>query len=316
MSGGHPVELAGAVSPATQEAATVQTARREQRRRHAGLLRALIPSLVVLACSVAGSAYYILPIAQRVRHPWHPWLRPSGYVGQSAGILCFALFVFLWLYPLRKRVRWLSFTGPLAKWLDVHIAAGLLVPVLGAVHAAWSFGGLIGLGYAAMSVVALSGMIGRYLYVRIPRHKSGLELTRDDSATRRRQQVTLLSSLTRLPPAQIEDMLAPSSVRADGLLSTLVVMVRDDLARRSAARHLVEQARAQGRGELRRETLREVLALARKEMALAQQIRLLDATSRVFRLWHVAHRPFAISAFVAVAVHVAVVVTVGATWFW
>jgi len=316
MSTGHIMELVGAVSATTPEVTTVRSLRRKERSRHASLVRALIPSLVVLACSLAGTSYYILPIAQRVRHPWHPWLRPSGYVGQTAGILCFALFVFLWLYPLRKRVRWLSFTGPVAKWLDVHIAAGLLVPVLGAVHAAWSFGGLIWLGYTAMSVVALSGMVGRYLYVRIPRHKSGLELSRDESATRRRQQVTLLSSFTKLPPAEIEDMLAPSPVAAGGLLSAVVMMVRDDLARRSAVRHLVEHARAHGRGELQRETLRAVLTLARKEMALAQQIRLLDGTYRVFRLWHVAHRPFAISAFAAVAVHVAVVVTVGATWFW
>lgn len=282
----------------------------------ASLRWAAILVLFPVAISLAGLDYYVLPIAERVRHPWHPWLRPSGLVGQSAGILCFALFVFLWLYPLRKRVRWLAFTGAIGRWLDVHITAGLLVPVLGALHAAWNFGGLIGLGYAAMVVVAMSGTVGRYLYVRIPRHKSGVELSRDEAASRRRELVTHLCTLTRLPPHEIEGMLAPRDAGAGGLLATLAVMVQDDFARRRAVRRLAERARDARRGVVDRTAQREVLALARREMALAQQVRLLDRTLRIFRFWHAAHKPFAISAFLAVTVHVIVVVVVGATWLW
>jgi hypothetical protein len=42
----------------------------------------------------------------------------------------------------------------------------------------------------------------------------------------------------------------------------------------------------------------------------------LGHTQRVLRLWHVAHRPVAITAFLAVATHVVVVVLFGATWFY
>jgi hypothetical protein len=51
-------------------------------------------------------------------------------------------------------------------------------------------------------------------------------------------------------------------------------------------------------------------------MALTQQARILESTRRVFRFWHVAHRPFALVALLAVLVHVGVVVAMGATWFW
>jgi hypothetical protein len=51
-------------------------------------------------------------------------------------------------------------------------------------------------------------------------------------------------------------------------------------------------------------------------MALTQQARILEGTRAVFRFWHVAHRPFAFAALVAVLVHVGVVVAMGATWFW
>lgn len=279
---------------------------------------AYLPLAVLLAISLAGSPYYLLSQAERVRHAWHPWLRPSGYVGQTVGLLAFALFLFLWLYPLRKRVRWLAFTGSVPRWLDVHVAAGLVVPLAGAVHAGWQFRGLIGLGYAAMLVVALSGVVGRYFYVRIPRRRDGLELSREETAARRRELVAEIAAATGLDPQRIEATLAPAAARsADlGLAAAVAQMVRDDVARRRAARRLAAESADSPRRALDGRALRRVLALARREMALAQQARMLDATHRLFRFWHAAHQPVAISAFVAVALHVAVVVVVGATWLW
>ena len=279
---------------------------------------AYVPVAVLLAISLLGSPYYLLSQAGRVRHAWHPWLRPSGYVGQTIGIVAFALFLFLWLYPLRKRVRWLAFTGAVPRWLDLHVAAGLVVPLAGAVHAGWRFRGLIGLGYAAMLVVALSGVVGRYIYVRIPRRRDGLELSREEAAGRRRELVTEIAAATGLDPQRIEATLAPAAANATGLglASAVAQMVRDDVARRRAARRLAAEVRTARPEAFDRRALRRVLALARREMALAQQARMLDATHRLFRFWHAAHQPFAISAFLAVALHVAVVVAVGATWFW
>ena len=70
--------------------------------------------------------------------------------------------------------------GSLQRWLDVHIVAGLSVPLVGALHAGWRFHGLIGLGYLAMLAVSLSGIVGRYLYIHIPRGRSGLEMSLDE----------------------------------------------------------------------------------------------------------------------------------------
>src|SRR4029077_950672 len=129
--------------------------------------------------------YYTLSVAQRMRSPLHPWLKPSGYVGQSAGLLALTLFLFLWLYPLRKKYRWLAFTGAISRWLNAHVLAALALPLLVAVHAAWRFGGVIGLGFWSMMVVWLSGIVGRYIYARIPRGRAGVELTREEIARRR-----------------------------------------------------------------------------------------------------------------------------------
>lgn len=289
-----------------------------------GGLRSLHGATIVVATLLAGvlvvgEPYYVLPVAERVRHPFHPWLRPSGYVGQSAGILALAIFLFLWLYPLRKKYRWLAFTGAVARWLDVHVAAALVLPLLVTIHAGWRFGGVIGLGFWAMMVVWSSGVIGRYIYARIPRKSSGMELDRNEIRAERQRLLEQIAAETGLDVGLVERTLATDATpTGPGVVATLRRMMADDRARRRAARRLSELCAARGRqgdGRQRRNVARAV-ALARREMALTQQARLLDATHDLFRYWHVAHRPVAIGALVAVLVHVGVVVAVGATWLW
>ncbi len=268
--------------------------------------------------SFAGLPYYAQSTASRVRNPLHPWLRPTGYVGQTAGLLSMALFLFLWLYPLRKKIRWLAFTGSIGRWLDVHIVAGITIPFLAAIHAAWHFTGLIGLGYGAMLVVCLSGIVGKYLYARIPRSRGGLELSLEQVGSERATLQRYIATTAGIPPGEVGTLLAIDSRPYTGLgpVRTLARMMRDDLDRFRAARRLrrgLRRGNRQGRTVDRR-VVALVLKLARREMALNQQTRMLDATQRVFRYWHVAHRPVAITALIAVLVHVATAITLGVTW--
>lgn len=275
---------------------------------------------VLVALCVFGLPYYLAPMGERVRSPLHPWLKPAGYIGQSAGLLAIAIFIFLWLYPIRKKARWLAWTGSVARWLDVHVLAALALPLLVAIHSAWRFDGLIGLGFWSMMVVWASGIVGRYLYARIPRGKAGIELTLEEIGARRQQLLEQIAASTGLAVEQIERALdtgrEPSG--RPGIMQTLLRLVADDLARRRAARRfrrLYAQSGPRRRKE-DRQVLTWVLRLAKREMALTQQTRMLDATHAVFRWWHVLHRPVAIAALLAVLIHVTVVVVLGATWLW
>ena len=278
-----------------------------------------IAAVALIGANIAGASYYSLPISERVRSSEHAWLRPSGYIGQSAGILAALIFAFLWLYPLRKKYRALSWMGAVSKWLDVHIAFALLLPLLLAVHAAWRFGGIIGLGFDAMMIVWASGIVGRYLYARIPRSRSGLELTLEEISADRKSLVTELAARTGLDPATLETTLG-SRVRAEaprGLVGSLFAMIAGDFSRWRLARELKRRwRRMPGRPPLDDRTLQEAVDLATREIALDQQVRFLQRTHRIFRYWHVLHRPIALTALVAVIIHIAVVVSVGATWFW
>lgn len=285
--------------------------------RRRGWLRWLVAWTVVLVgITVVGAPYYLAPMPVRVRSPLHPWLKPSGYIGQAAGILSLVIFVVLWLYPLRRKFRSLAFTGSMARWLDVHVALALVLPLLAAVHASWHFRGLIGLGYASMLTVWLSGLVGRYIYGRIPRGRSGLELSAEEVAHNRHALLEEIARRARLSPEEVARYLGEDPWPCEGLgvLATITRLVQDDFARWRAIRGLARAAKRRSGRRIERRTLRQVRRLARREMALMQQARMLGATQRLFRFWHVVHRPFAVAALVAVLVHVLVAVAMGATW--
>jgi hypothetical protein len=291
-------------------------------RRVRPVARAIAALFIVLlaALNLFGMPYYLEPRAEQVRDPLHAWLKPSGWLGQGAGVLALTIFLFLWLYPLRKKFRWLAFTGAIPKWLDVHVLAAISLPLLVATHAAWRFDGVIGLGFWAMMVVWASGLVGRYLYARIPRSRAGVELTIEEIGA---QRLALLEEIARrsgLGIEVVERMLStgPAPTADLGLWRSFGRMVADDWRRRRAARRLRREIlrRTPRRRAGDSAALREVVRMANREMALVQQSRMLGATQNVLRFWHVAHRPLAVTALAAVLIHVAVVVGVGATWLW
>ena len=274
----------------------------------------LIPLGVLALVALVGAPYYFAPLGERLRHPLHAWLRPSGYIGQSAGILTFLGFMFMWLFPLRKRFSRARWMGPVPRWLDVHIGVGLVLPLLGAVHAGFRMGGVIGLGYLSMLIVCASGVMGRYIYVHIPRSRNGVEMGLSEVAAHQRTLLAEIAEATGLRVIDVQEILKVEDMRVgSGILATFAQMIRDDLTRGRAVRKLRRMMVA--RGGTSAEGLKKILTLARREMALSQHARLLDATHALFRHWHAAHRPFAITAFIAVTIHVVVVIAVGTTWF-
>lgn len=269
------------------------------------------------AINLGGLSYYVLPAAQRVRSPHHGLFNSTGLVGQTLGIVAFLMFLFMWLYPMRKRIPGLRGMGALKGWLEVHILVGLALPVIAATHASWRFQGLIGLGYGLMLTVSLSGVVGRYLYLHLPRSSDGTAMSLERVNARRVELVNDLAARLAVPAATIqvllEDELAPER-RQGNYLSTLKDLVSADLDRFRLARRLRRRLSQISQRPLARSELRPILKDARREIALTQQLRMLAATQAIFRFWHVAHMPFAITALAALTVHVLAAIVLGVTW--
>lgn len=270
---------------------------------------------LIVAVAVNGLHYYLLPLAQRVRSPQHVMLKPSGIVGRSLGILGLAMFAIMFLYPLRKRLSFLSGWGTTKNWLDYHIVLGVTAPVLITFHASFKLtNGIAGVAYWIMIVVALSGIIGRYLYSSIPRRIDEAEMTMDemrqlsaDLAVQIEGQGVFsaadLNPLFEMPPIE--------QVQALPVWRALLMILSLDLRRtiqliRLRWRH---GSRSQNHAEFVR-----VLAAIKKQAGLVKNIVFLSKMRQLFQLWHVIHRPFSYSFAALALLHIIVVTVLGFFW--
>ncbi len=88
----------------------------------------------------------------------------SGLVGHGIGILGFLLMLVAEIaYTWRKQPERTG-PGPLRRWMQAHVFAGIVGPYLVLLHTAFEFRGLAGVLTLAMLVVVASGILGRYIY--------------------------------------------------------------------------------------------------------------------------------------------------------
>jgi hypothetical protein len=307
----RPRPAAGAPAPPATRAADPAA----RARSHADALAILVSCGIPIVISVLGWRYYSEPMGVRLRDPLYGLLKSSAALGLWMGIIGLALFLFMWMYPFRKKLKSLAWTGPVGEWMRVHIVAGLAIPLVVAVHAGWRFEGFIGIGYMSMLIVSLSGIVGRYLYIHIPRSQNGLEMSLEDVGSERRSLIARIAAATGFEVEEVEKRMAVDMQPYNGLdpLRSIARMIRDDFTRWRTLQALEHDLRRRrpDHAALRGHELRETMRLARREMALAQQVRMLEVTQVVFGYWHVAHRPFAITALLAILIHVVSALVIG-----
>ena len=278
--------------------------------------------LLIVFLASYGYSYYFAPLAEKTRNPVHSQLRPSGTIGLKLGVLSALMFLFIYLYPLRKRWSRLRHVGKTKRWLDFHIMFGLLAPALITFHSSFKLHGLAGMAFWIMWAVAMSGVVGRYFYGAIPRHLSASEMTMKEIDASRGELASRLHELNLAPPAEIEALCrAPDAarVREMSLATALFTMLLHDLARpfqiSRLRRRTLSPVRVLGSLggllPLGGQEFEEGIRLLRKQSWLSTKIVFLGKTQQVFHLWHVVHRPFSYSFGVLVIVHVGFVILLG-----
>jgi hypothetical protein len=249
-----------------------------------------------------GWTYYATPLNVRGYSPAHPLLRPSGPVGQTLGVLGAALMLVPFIYMARKRLSRGKGAANLKRWLEVHIFCGIVGPVVVTFHTAFKFNGIVSAAYWSMVLVALSGFVGRYLYVRIPRTIRGVELSQ--------------SELDERMSALLDDLqwtAGPGVLEAIERLDAQIAASAPRWWQFGGRRALVASVDAAVSGI----TLADAGVSTRLQSLLAERADLqqrrhaLGVTKRVFDLWHVFHLPLVWIMFAIVTLHVGVALYLG-----
>jgi hypothetical protein len=290
---------------------------------HARVAIACVASILLVASiGIYGASYYLLPLDQRPFSDKYEILKPSGTIGLKLGILGTVLFVIIFLYALRKVVPWLGRLGTARHWMDFHIIAGVTAPIVIAYHASFKFYGIAGVAFWLMLAVAMSGIIGRYLYSQIPRSLSAAELSLGELQKAESELAESLRDQSLYSTEQLNRVLrVPSAehIRHIGPLPAIGMMLVHDIRRLfqvAALRRAVSGLggkfmTAGGLLSSGNPEIERVIRLVKQKSSISKRVVYLDQARRVFHLWHVIHRPFSYAFAVLAIFHIAVVMGMG-----
>ncbi len=261
---------------------------------------ALVTILVTIYLFYIGSTYYSTVLEERYYHPQHDWFKPSGIFGHGLGIIGTFLILFgVVIYILHKRYNILGKKIRLKYLLEFHIFLCVVGPIMILFHTAFKFGGIVSIAFWSMVVVVLSGVVGRFIYIQIPRTIEGRELTLNE-----------VQSMKSSVSARIIES-APNNEQVQLLVGNFISDKEGGSSKKQTIRDVSNMLKSLNILKSEQKTF---LKMMKEESSLASRIQRLQLMQRLFKYWHVAHLPFAVIMLIIVIIHTAVSLTFGQTW--
>lgn len=233
---------------------------------------------------------------------WHP----VGWVGSS-------MMIIMMVYSVRKRIALFESFGSLRHWLSFHMSLGIMGPILVTFHTTFKFGGIIATSFWCMILTVIFGILGRYIYIQIPRNLSGTEL---ETSKIDKMVESLDKELDKyLKDVNITDLFkeistADEKAKSLNIIGALIFMIRTDIANLYKIAHLKKIIKSRYR--LTGKARKEIVLLLKKKAALIRQRNFLTTSHRLLHYWHVFHIPLSIVMFLIMFLHIIVYYLFGA----
>ena len=230
-------------------------------------------------------------------------------IGYVLGIVGASMMLALLLYPLRKRLPGLRVIGSVRGWFRVHMILGLTGPVLIVLHSNYKLGSLnSSIALVSMLIVALSGLIGRFLYARIHRGLYGRRANVREylgAVAASKAAIEPRSGQSSGPMELLQDYedrrLAPTPKIGKALIRVASSPIVQSRLRRRALRMARQMPGA------RRKDIRQFRHDLDAYLVAAARTEAFSLYERLFALWHLLHLPLFIILVLAALAHVVAV---------
>lgn len=274
---------------------------------------ALVWLILVTGPFFYGWEYYLSPLQERPFMEMHDILKPTGIIGHGYGIIG-SLFIIVGVatYAMRKRLQFMQNWGKLRDWLTFHIFLCTTGPALVLWHTTFKFNGLVAASFWSMVIVVISGILGRYVYNRIPKTEDGhfrtvkfIESEQDKLRKQIQDQVNLSEQ------QELEFGILTYEVTFSTPWEALFTAIKFDLV------GLFQWRRDQNLLQeltLKSQNKSEFIELVKSYRWRTRQKFLIEPLQKIFGYWHVFHIPLAAIMFIVLAVHVGVAIVFGFTW--
>jgi hypothetical protein len=244
------------------------------------------------------------------------WIPEDGW-GYWFGIVGGSLMLLLLLYPMRKRLHFMSKWLTVKFWFRLHMVFGVLGPVLIIMHSSFHLGSLNGrVALFSMLSVAISGLFGRYFYTRIHYGLYGKKATFASLRTDSKKLNRKLGPLFEVQPKakrQLSDyerrvLQAPRGMVASAVYWIYMRILAVKLYReviRGLNQKLLAAAQLKGwdQAKVQRKQLRMRNMLMEHRKVL-RQILEFHFYERLFSIWQLLHVPLLIMMLITGFVHV------------
>ena len=237
--------------------------------------------------------------------------------GYSLGIVALSCMLLLLVYPLRKRLRFLTFLGATKHWFRTHMILGTLGPVLALYHCNFTIGSINGrIALVSALLVTGSGFIGRYIYSKIHVGLYGRRANLKELLARVETAAPVAARIAQFVPELTRRLVEFDRhvlVPPTGLFASIALPFRLALitplqywrlmrfTRRKLFIEGILSARLERNGARLEEITRRYI---RDHLRHVRRVAEFTAYQRLFALWHTVHRPFFVLLLISVAVHV------------
>ncbi|MFN8256057.1 MAG: hypothetical protein U0W24_10240 [Bacteroidales bacterium] len=257
----------------------------------------------------SGFSYYKTSMEERYFHPQNESLKPSGIIGHGLGVIGSFLMIFgMLMYIIRKRLKSMARWGSLKYWLEIHIFLCTMGPLLILFHTSFKFGGIVAVSFWSMVAVFASGVIGRFIYIQIPRSIEGRELSLGEVNSLKSELDETLKTGYNLSDATYQTIITSmhSSAGGKGFLNFQQSLHNFQAIRR--VRKILKENDIPGAERA------NIVELIKRDLSLKRKIERLVLMQKLFTYWHVAHMPFAIIMIIIMIIHIVVTITFGYKW--
>ncbi len=272
--------------------------------------------LLTIWIIIESSDYLFTDQLMRPHHADHKLWKPGGMIGHGLGIIGGSMMIIMFVYSLRKRIKFFRNWGNLPTWLNYHIFLGIAGPILVTFHTALKFGGLVSISYWSMIAVALSGFIGRYIYIKIPHHVNGKEITRNDFNSKVNEITEKFKKdyeLSNETIGIIYSLSGGNQIEKNGIWGVFTLFFID-LTGWFRRKHIISVI--QETTKISTSDLKEFQFSLMQIVKMNRQIAFWNTAQKLFHYWHVIHKPFAYTMLVIMFIHIAIAVSLGYTWIY
>jgi hypothetical protein len=163
-----------------------------------------------------------------------------------------------------------------------------------------------------MVAVFLSGIIGRFIYIQIPRTIEGRELSLSEVRDMKTNMRDFLGGFSQLEESSIQLILESTKKKVE--IQEGNVFSRYFKNSANDRRTLAQIKASLDKGHLPKQDYQKIISLVKNEMSLNRRIDRLQTMQNLFKYWHVAHLPLALVMLIIMIIHVIITITFGYKW--